>query len=212
LARHNADVAAYVQEHPERAGWAWSYFEIIGLKEMAYDGMKARLGRNGGMAVWYASLRRIDRSDPRPKGYNDLALGTWLSDPRLAAHMRSRGYPVEAARISFRRTERDAHGSLQANGLTVEAGCTLKGEAHTPEWGEAPYSYQTVWTPRTIAPTFEVVSWGGHQARDCERPVWRFSGPHPLAGAFRDRPIAGPRVSGAEFATGYLLHGSLYRR
>jgi hypothetical protein len=212
LSKHNPDLAAYVQAHPDRAGWAWSFFEIIGLKDIDYDGVQGRLGRDGGMAVWYASLRRIDRSDERPKGYNDFALGTWLSDPSLAAHMRSRGYPVEPARVVFRRTDRKAYGRLQVKDLTLEARCLLTNVPHAPDWGEAPYSYETVWTPRTIAPTFEVLSWGGHQVRDCADPVWRASGSHPLARAFRARPIAGPRVSGVEFATGYVVHGSLYRR
>jgi hypothetical protein len=211
VAKFDADVAAYVKAHPDRSGWAWSFFEVIGLQDMDYDGVKARLGREGGMAVWYASLRRLDRSDPRPKGYNDLALGTWLSDPALVAHMRGRGYPVEAARIVFRRKASRAYGLLQAGSLRVEARCRLQGHPFTPDWAKAPFSYETVWTPRPVGPSFEVLSWGGHQALECAHPEWRVSGSHPLARAFNARPLSGLGVSGSEFAIGYVVHGSLYR-
>lgn len=212
MADRDADIAAHLKAHPEHSGWAWSFFEIIGVRAMAYDGVKARLGPHGGMAVWYPSLRRTDRSDTRPKGHNELALGTWVSDPRLAAHMRARGYPADFGRVRFSSGATRLTARLDAPGLRIEAGCRLEGPSFVPDWGQAPFSYETIWTPSDRASTFEVVSWGGHRSRNCAASGWRVAGPHAFAAAMLARPHGGGGVSGTEAAFGYQLRGALYRR
>lgn len=212
VAARSPDVAAYLQDHPERETWAWSVFEIIGVKSMAYDGLAARLGPNGGMAVWYPAIRRLDHADARAKGYNELALGAWVSDRRLAAHMRARGYPIDYGRIRFGYDGKGLSAALQAPGLKVGVSCRFSGPRFTPDWGRSPYTYQTLWTPPDRADTFEVVVWGGHQDRACSGASWRAAGSHPFAVAFRDRPLGGEYVSNTEAAFDYELKGGLYRR
>src|SRR6185295_287287 len=76
-------LAAYLEQHPERRQWAWSFYEIIGIRAARYDDLAAQFdaGR-GGMAVWYPELERTDTSETRPLGVQNLALGSWVSDPR----------------------------------------------------------------------------------------------------------------------------------
>lgn len=88
-------IARYLAAHPERRGWAWSYFEIIGIRAARYDSRAARYrGGRGGMAVWYADMVRTDSADPRP-------LGDRIS--RSAAGCRTGAWRATCAAAAFRR-------------------------------------------------------------------------------------------------------------
>ncbi|MBV9884493.1 MAG: hypothetical protein JO276_15905 [Sphingomonadaceae bacterium] len=206
-------LARYVARHPERRGWAWSFFEIIGISAARYDRVAAHFrGGRGGMAVWYPELARTDGADRRPLGDQNLAAGSWVSDPRLARHMRRRGFPATAARIDFRIAGDRLTASLSAPGLTISGSCTLAGPFFVPEWAQEPVSYETMWTQAGEGDTYEIVTWAGHRARRCEHPAWRVAGVHPFARAFNDPALGDPNMLPAAFAGGYMLESALYRR
>ena len=216
LAEKAADypgVARYLAAHPERAGWAWSFFEIIGIRAARYDRIAGHFrGGRGGMAVWYPDMVRTDHADPRPLGDQDLALGSWLSDPHLVRYMRGRGFPATPARLDFRVAPDRVTASLAAPGLAISGTCALAGPPYIPRWAQDPLSYETMWTPAGQGDTFEIVTWAGHRSRRCEHPVWRVAGEHPFARAFNDPALGDPNVLPAEFSGGYMLRSALYRR
>lgn len=211
MAERSPEIAEHLKAHPEHAGWAHSAFEIIGSPRMAYDGVAARFGRRGGMAVWYASVARLDKSDPRPRGYQQINLGTWLSDPRLVQHMREKGYPADLGNISFTRSARgEVKGRLDVPGLHVRAYCRLNGQRLSPDWARAG-TYETIWNPAGETPAFELVTYMGHLVEDCGEARWRMSGRAPLVRAFDQRGRGGRVIANTEFASGYVLRGGLYR-
>lgn len=211
MATRSPEIAEHLKAHPEHAGWAHSAFEIIGSPSMQYDGVQARFGRSGGMAVWYASVARLDKTDPRPRGYQQINLGTWLSDPRLVAHMRAKGYPAQVASISFTRSATgEVKGRLDLAGLHVRAYCRLNGQRLMPDWAKAG-SYETIWNPAGFAPAFELVTYKGHVVEDCGEARWRMSGRATLVRAFDQRGLGGRVIANTEFASGYVLQGGLYR-
>src|SRR5262245_49248364 len=60
-------LAKYLEQHPERRAWVWSFYEIILLRAARYD---AKVGHfdNGGMAVWYVEVAQTDAAEKRPLG------------------------------------------------------------------------------------------------------------------------------------------------
>ena len=206
-------LAAYLKAHPDRRAWAWSFYEIIGIRAARYGHVSARVrGGRGGMAVWYPELVRIDGTDPRPRGTQDLALGSWISDPALVAAMRAQGFPAETGAIAFRRTPGRLSVSLRTRHLAISGGCRLEGRPYVPWWGKEPLSYETMWTPAGEGDSFEIVTWAGHRARKCVDPRWRVTGDHPFARAFNDPTLGDPDFYPAEMAYGYVLRSALYRR
>lgn len=210
-AEHWPYLQAYLQRHPERAGWVWSYYEVILLRAARYDRVRGDFGRSGGMALWYADVAREDVSDPRPQGDQSLVLGSWISDPVLAAYMRAKGFPAEDGAVTFRSDRQSARGRFMGAGLTIEGACRLEGAAFVPEWAREPVSYQTLWTPGS-AETFELVTWTGHRGRNCVDPRWTMTGAHPLARAFNDPSLGDPFIFPTDFNFGYRLQSGFYRR
>ncbi len=206
-------LAAYLEAHPDRRGWAWSVYEVIGIHAARYDSLDARFdsGR-GGMAVWYPEVTAIGEADPRALGEQILALGSWVSDPALVDYMRSRSFPATPARLTFEWNESRADGALEADGLTIRGHCRLEGPSFVPWWGKDPHSFQTMWTPAGEGDTFEVVTWAGHRSRKCRDADWRVSGTHPFAMLFNDPKAGDPAFLPTEFAYGYLLKSGLYPR
>lgn len=206
-------LAAYLVDHPERRAWAWSIYEIIGIHAARYDSMPARFddGR-GGMAVWYPEVVAVGTADPRALGGQNLAVGSWVSDHKLADYMRSRGFPARPARVRFGWNETHASGSLEADGLALHGECRLEGAPFVPWWGKDPHSFETMWTPAGEGDTFEVVTWAGHRSRRCVDAKWRVSGVHPFAQLFNDPKASDANFLPTEFAFGYLLNSGLYRR
>jgi hypothetical protein len=208
----SAAFAEYLRAHPEHKGWAYSFLEIIHPASLEYDGHTAELGKRGGMAVWYAYAARTDTADTRPRGSQLLALGTWLSDKKLVAQMRAKGYPAEYAEIEFRQDRSGVvRGRLKTGGLEIRGRCRLAGEPYAPDFGEPPFM-QTIWTPRTSAQTFEIVTFYGHAQQKCGAPEWEISGTGLLAHAFRHRATGGTEISGTDYYAHYVLRGALYRR
>lgn len=216
LAEKAADypgLARYLVRHPGRRGWAWSFFEIIGIRAARYDRIAARFhGGRGGMAVWYPELAPTDGADPPPVGDQNLAAGSWISDAGLARYMRSRGFPATAARAGFRIAADRLTATLSAPGLTIRGSCTLTGASFVPDWAQEPLSYETMWTPAGEGETYEIVTWTGHRSRRCDHPAWRVTGDHPFARAFNDPALGDPNMLPAAFAGGYMLESALYRR
>ena len=175
-------LTAYLDEHPERRAWAWSFYEIIGIRAARYDGVPAKFdaGR-GGMAVWYPELVRTDDSESRPLGVHNLALGSWVSDENLASMMRARGFPAHDARVTFITDAKLASGTLATAGLTIRGECGLEGRPFVPWWGKDKHSYETMWTPVGEGDTFEIVTWAGHRSRRCVDAAWRVTGTDPFA-------------------------------
>jgi hypothetical protein len=206
-------LARYLEAHPERRGWAWSFYEVIGVRAARYDRVGARFqGGRGGMTVWYAELVPTGPKDPRTRGYTEIALGSWVSDRHLAAYMRSRGFPAFDAGIRFERVADRVSAGMQAQGIRMEGGCRLEGRPFVPSWGKAPFTYETLWTPKGEGDTFEILSWGGHHSLKCVGPHWRVSGDHPFARAFNHPALGDPNILPVEFAYGYYWKSALYRR
>lgn len=210
--RGDSAMAEYLRSHPEHKGWARSYFEIIRTRSMEYDGYKALPGKRGGMAIWYANVVRTDVSDARPKGWQSLALGTWISDKRLVKQMRAKGYPADYARIEYWEDHSGIiHGKLKTKRLHVTGQCKLAGNPKPADLGEPPF-YQTVWTPRPHPDTFEVLTFYGHIRQDCQTADWQINGEDLLVKAFRHRAEGSLEISGTEYYSNYVLRGGLYRR
>jgi hypothetical protein len=209
----SAEVADYLRSHPERKGWARSYVEIIHPASLEYDGYTARLGAHGGMAIWYAYVARTDQSDTRPKGYQTLSLGTWLSDKELVARMRAKGYPADYAQIEFGQDRSGVvRGKLKTKNLKVRGQCRLVGAAYKPDFGGDPPFIQTIWTPRPLATTFEIVTFYGHAQQDCSAADWQIRGGERLGEAFRNRVEANAEINRTEYYAHYVLRGGLYQR
>lgn len=205
-------VAEYLRSHPEHKEWARSFLEVIRTGSLEYDGHAARPGKRGGMAVWYATVARVDSSDTRPRGWQSLALGTWLSDKRLVEHMRAKGYAAEYAEIEYRQDSAGVvYASLKTDGLNVRGQCRLTGAPRRAAW-DAPPNLQTIWTPRTLGRTFEIVTFYGHIQRDCTAGEWELAGDRLFVKAFRSRAKGGTEISGTEHYANYVLCGGLYRR
>ena len=209
------DAAAFAEHlrlHPEQKGWAFGFFEIIHPASLEYDGYTAQLGARGGMAVWYAFVGRADTTDARPRGYQMLSIGTWLSDKQLVHLMREKGYPAAYAEVEFRQ---DRSGNvrvrLKNSSLDVRGRCQLAGAPYLPDFGKPPFM-QTVWTPRSLSSTFEIITFYGHAQQDCRAPVWQISGTNLLAEAFRNRAAGVQDISGTDYYAHYVLRGGLYRR
>lgn len=186
-ARGNSAIADYIRSRPEHKGWASSVVEIIHPESLEYDGYTARLGKRGGMAVWYANVVRTDSSETRPKGWQSLALATWLSDKKLVEYLRAKGYPAEYAEIEYWQDSSGVvHGRLRADSLRVVGRCKLAGSPKPADFGKPPI-FQTVWPPRPLAETFEVVTFYGHLRQDCGTADWQINGEHQLVKAFPGR-------------------------
>src|SRR5437870_1169253 len=91
------------------------------------DGRPAQFGRRGGMAVWDVYVARTGTSDERPRGGNLLALGSWISDTKLARYMRQKGFPMSAADIKYWQDSGGIHGRMKVPGLEINATCRPQG-------------------------------------------------------------------------------------
>jgi hypothetical protein len=208
-ATRDPSVADYLRAHPERGNWARGYFEIIRSESYQVDNRSARFGKRGGMAVWYAYAVRTDSSDQRPHGGNLLALGYWLSDAKLAKYMRAKGYPVSAA-VEFWQDKDRLRGHLKADDLEISGTCQPQGK---PEKVSLPSpAYLTIWTPRPIAGTFEILTGYGSLNQGCAAVEWQARGRHPLARIFLSRGTEETPVSDTEYESGYVLRSALYQR
>lgn len=209
---NSPELSEFLKHHPEYRDWAYGYIEIIHPQSLEYDGFAAKLGERGGMAIWYAYAGRTDQSDTRPRGYQLLSLGTWLSDRKLVALMRSKGYPAEYAEIELREERSGVvRGRLKTADLEIRGQCRLVGDAFEPDFGKPPF-LQTIWTPRAVDPTFEVITFFGHVQRKATEAGWKISGKHPLVEAFRRRIQGDEGVGGTEYFANYSLRGALFRR
>lgn len=164
------------------------------------------------MVVWYPEVQQIAPSDQRPLGEQNLAVGSWVSDPELASYMRSRGFPATDASVRFTSDDNSASGSMTADDLIIHADCRLEGPSFIPTWGRDHESYETMWTPSGQGDTYEIVTWAGHRSRRCVDAHWRLSGTHAFARLFNDETASDHDFMSTEFAFGYVLKSALYAR
>lgn len=208
-AARDPEVAEYLRGRPEHSAWARGYFEIIHADSYSVDGHRARFGKRGAIAVWYAYLARPETNDPRARGGQLVALGTWISDARLARRMREKGFPVGAADVSFWRDSKGMHGRLKGRGFEITGTCRPTGEAEKVELPTP--AYLTVWSPRATAQTFELLTGYGNMNQSCEGAEWKARGNHPFVRAFLSRAQGGQEISGTSYQYGYVLRTALYR-
>lgn len=206
-AERDPDVAAYLEERPEHATWASSFFEIIRSDYLEYDGVRSGPGTS--YAVWYVYVARTDETDPQPRGGQMLELGTWMSDAKLAEHMIERGYPVEVADVQLRRTRNRVYARLSAGDLRVIAEGEVYGRPRKAWWPEP--AWQTIWSRPELTTAYEIITFRGHKILDA-RIDWQMEGEHLLAEAFRARLGSGSHVGSTEYAYDYILRGGLYAR
>ena len=208
-AAHSSSVVGYLRKYPGRSDWARGYVEIMRSDNYLVDGRHARFGVRGGMAVWYAYVERAQTSDERPRGDNVLALGSWISDSTLARYMRRKGFPVRTAEIEFWRDSKSIDGRMKEQGLEISGTCQPQGE---PEKLELPTpAYVTVWTPRTVARTFEMLTGYGIRKQVCSAVGWKAEGGDLLVAAFFSRPMDVEETGVAVYEFGYMLRTALNR-
>lgn len=209
-APRDPEVAEYLKTHPEHGGWARGYFEILHADNYRVDDVSARFGKRGGMAVWYAYLARPDQNDERARGGQLIALESWISDAKLARQMRSKGFPISGADVQFWHDSKGLHGRLKGRGFELSGTCLPEG---APEKVPLPLpAYLTVWTPRTISPTFELLTGYGNMNQNCTGVEWKAQGEHPLIRAFLSRAMGSDEISGTSYQYGYVLRTALYQR
>ena len=209
-ATRDAAVADYLRAHPEQGSWARGYFEIMRPESYSVDGRRAQFGKRGGIAVWYAYLARPETNDPRARGGQLVALGTWISDAKLARYMSEKGFPVHEGEVSFWRDSKGTHGRLKARGLEVTGTCKPSGTAEKVELPTP--AYLTVWSPRAAVQTFELLTGYGSMDQNCEGVEWKATGDHPFVRVFLARAQGGERIGGTSYQFGYVLHTALYQR
>lgn len=209
-ATRDPEVAQYLHAHPSHGNWARGYFEIIHADSYSVDGRSARLGRRGGIAVWYAYLARPETNDPRARGGQLIALATWISDSKLARYMREKGFPVSEAEVSFWRDSKGTHGRLKGRGFEIRGTCRPTGEAEKVELPTP--AYLTVWSPRAATQTFELLTGYGNMDQKCDGVEWKANGDHPFVRAFLSRAQGGEEISGTSYQYGYVLRTALYQR
>ncbi|MCP4659123.1 MAG: hypothetical protein GY856_27250 [bacterium] len=211
LAARVPEIADHLKSHPQHRGWAHSVFEVIGTEGMRIDGRSAEFGPRGGLALWYAYAARTDDKDPRPRGGQTLNLETWISDHRLAASLREKGYSWKPATVELWPDDQGTmHGRLQAAGIEVVGTCRLEGAPEELQVDDSP-SYLTFWNPRSEAGCFEIVTSYGHREQRCAAE-WKVAGEHLLARAFRERAEGNDRISGTYYERDFFVLGGLYGR
>lgn len=52
----NAEVQEHLKQHPDHAGWAFSFIEITRQKAFLLDGKSPTLPENGGIGLWFAPV------------------------------------------------------------------------------------------------------------------------------------------------------------
>jgi hypothetical protein len=203
-------VREYLKQHPDRAGWAFSFIEITRQKAFLIDGRAPKLPENGGIGLWFAPVDPSELKGEIPKERFDaiiapslggvLGLGIWIPDREFVAYSRARGHPAEYGMVTLvKDASGEFHGEIRLSNLRIEASAAPRGDAREdPDSGT-----QVLFAPGDRVVNAVVVAGGNGRHRDCAA-AWSMKGDHPLA--------RGALVGPTYFTTyGSPLRGSAYR-
>jgi hypothetical protein len=203
------EVQEHLKQHPDHAGWAFSFIEITRQKAFLLDGKAPTLPENGGIGLWFAPVDPSQLAGEIPKDRFDaiiapslgsvLGLGIWIPDREYVAYMRTRGHHAEYGMVTLvKDTAGVFHGEIKLDDLHVQNSATPHGDVR-----EDPTSgTQVLFAPGDKVMHAVVVAGTTALHRECAAE-WSKQGDHPLSrGVF----------VGPTYLTTYLapLKGSAY--
>ena len=181
------EVQEYLKQHPDRAGWAFSFIEITKQKAFLLDGKSPTLPKNGGIGLWFAPVDHSllageigkDRFETviAPSLGSVLGLGIWIPDREYVAYMRARGHHAEYGMVTLVKESTGMfRGEIRLDNLQVRSSATPHGEAQ-----EDPASgTQVLFAPGETVVHAVVVAGSSARHRTCTAS-WSKKGDHPLA-------------------------------
>ncbi len=181
------EVGAYLKEHPDHAGWAFSFIEITRQQAFLLDGRAPTLPENGGIGLWFAPVDPSRLAGEIPKDRFDsiiapslgsvLGLGIWVPDREYVAYMRARGHYAEYGMVTLVTDSVGAfHGEIRLDNLHVRMTATPHGDVQ-----EDPASgTQVLFAPGGKVVHAVVVAGANARHRACTAD-WSRQGDHPLS-------------------------------
>ena len=181
------EIQEYVKQHPEHAGWAFSFIEITRQKAFLLDGRAPALPKNGGIGLWFAPVDPSQLAEEIRKDAFDsiiapslgavLGLGIWIPDREYVAYMRARGHHAEYGLVTLVKDNTGAfQGTIQLDNLRVRSSATPHGDVQ-----EDPASgTQVLFAPGDKVVHAIVVAGSNARHRACDA-VWSKKGKHPLS-------------------------------
>lgn len=187
----------HLKQHPEHADWAFSFVEVVRMKDLVIDGRAPVLPENGAVGVWHApvdgsQLAEVIPADSFPSGMDAanrvsiLELGFWIPDRDYVAYMREKGHRAEYGRVTLVEDSAGVfHGEIHLDDLHVKASGRPREEprlhpgSFTATLFQAGKELQSVLVMAASRPR--------HRTCDGE---WSIEGTHPLASAV----LFGPTV------------------
>jgi len=180
-------IQEYLRQHPDHAGWAFSFIEITRQKAFLIDGKGPALPKNGGIGLWFAPVDPSQLATEIPKGKFDtiigpalgavLGLGIWIPDREYVAYMRARGHHAEYGMVTLVKDGAGAfRGEIRLNDLHVRGSALPHGEIR-----EDPASgTQVLFAPGKKVVHAVVIAGTNARHLACTAE-WSKSGSHPLA-------------------------------
>ena len=181
------EIQEYLKQHPDQAGWAFSFIEITRQKAFLLDGRAPALPENGGIGLWFAPVDPSQLAGKITKAAFDsiiapslgavLGLGIWIPDRRYVEYMRARGHHAEYGLVTLAKDSTGAfHGEIRLDSLHVRSSATPRGDVK-----EDPASgTQVLFAPGDKVVHAVVVAGSNARHRACDAD-WSKKGDHPLA-------------------------------
>jgi hypothetical protein len=204
------EIQEYLKQHPDHAGWAFSFIEITRSEAFLIDGKGPMLPENGGIALWFAPVDPSNLAEEIPTDRFDtiiapslgavLGLGIWIPDREYIAYMRARGHYADYGMVTLMKDSTGAfQGEIRLDDLRVRGSASPHGEVREdPESGT-----QVLFAPGETVVNAVVVAGANGRHMDCTAE-WSKEGSHPLS--------RGVFVGPTYFTTyGTPLKGSAYQ-
>jgi hypothetical protein len=181
------EVVEHVKQHPEHAGWAFSFVEITRQRAFLLDGKAPTLPPNGGIGLWFAPVDPSqlageigkDRFDAivAPSLGSVLGLGLWIPDREYVAYMRARGHHADYGMVTLVKDSTGAYrGEIRLDDLHVHSTATPHDEAREdPDSGT-----QVLFAPGDRVVNAVVVAGAAARHRTCTAE-WTLKGDHALS-------------------------------
>ena len=181
------EIGAYLKEHPDQAGWAFSFIEITRQKAFLLDGKSPKLPKDGGIGLWFAPVDPSELAEEIPKDAFEsiiapslgavLGLGLWVPDREYVAYMRARGHHAEYGLVTLAQDSAGTYrGEIRLDDLHVRGSATPHGDVQ-----EDPASgTQILFAPGSEVENAVVVAGSSSRNRECEAD-WSKTGDHPLS-------------------------------
>jgi hypothetical protein len=181
------EIQEYLKQHPDHAGWAFSFIEITRQEAFLIDGKGPKLPQNGGIGLWFAPVDPSQLVAEIPKERFDtiiapslgavLALGIWIPDRDYVAYMRARGHHADYATVTIVKDNTGTYkGEIHLDDLHIRGTALPHGDVRNdPETGT-----QVLFAPGQKVVDAVVVAGGNAHNRDCTAK-WSKEGTHALS-------------------------------